>query len=332
MRGLLQRIRRRIRPARRQPIILMYHRVAQPPVDPWGLAVSPAHFEQQLAVLRRCREPLPMSEFFARLQRGVLHSDAVAITFDDGYADNLHQARPRLAAAGVPATVFVTTGAVGQSVEYWWDELARGILLRAAALDCDIDVVGEGFRLAFDPLERAEPTSAWRAWQEPQTARQAAYIAVWRHLRTAAAEDRDAAMRRLRELLEIPPADPKDLPMTKAEAAALGADALFEIGGHTVTHPVLPALSAAERRREILESRLACERLADKPVVGFAYPHGALDADSQAAVRESGFLWACSTQSCAVPSRGYDQYALPRVAVVDGGGPAFERALRERSV
>src|SRR5215470_438384 len=97
---------RRIKPA---PAILMYHRVAEIRFDPWGLAVAPAAFEEQLEVLCRTREPLPMSEFVGRLARGTLSDRAVALTFDDGYADNLLAAKPILAKYGVPATVFLTT-------------------------------------------------------------------------------------------------------------------------------------------------------------------------------------------------------------------------------
>jgi len=329
VRVLFQELQRRMRPSRPRPVILIYHRVADPPVDPWGLAVRPAHFDEHLAVIRRSRRPLHMSGFFKRLERGELPADAVAVTFDDGYVDNLRQARPRLASARVPATLFVTTGAVGQRAEYWWDELARSILLRRAPLNGEVDIAGEPVRLVFGAADDTGQASAWRAWQDPETERQATYLAIWGRLRTASAAARDAAMNRLRELLEPPPPDSADLPMTEAEIAVLAADDLFEIGGHTVTHPVLPALEPAERRREIREGRLACERLVNKPIAGFAYPHGALDADSQAAVRECGFLWACSTQSRAVPSHGYDRYALPRVGVLDGDAHAFERALQE---
>ena len=114
MAGVLGHVRHRLRRRRPKPVILMYHRVAVPRVDPWDLAVHPDHFADQLAVLRTSRRPLALSEFVDRARRGSLPGDAVAITFDDGYADTLRQARPRLAAAGVPATLFLATAFVGQ--------------------------------------------------------------------------------------------------------------------------------------------------------------------------------------------------------------------------
>lgn len=318
------------KPARRagsQPMILMYHRIAQPPVDPWGLAVRLEHFEQHLAVLRRSRQPMRMSEFFDRLTRGTLPGNAVAVTFDDGYADNLREAKPRLAAHGVPATVFVTTGSVGQLVEYWWDELARGILMRDHSLDSELSIGGELCRLVFPEREGAGRGTPWHAWEQPRTEREAAYLAVWRRLRTASHDERVAVMDRLRDLLDTPAPDPNDLPMTPDEVTDLASDGLIEIGAHTVTHPVLPALDPGERRREILESKLDCERLSGQATTGFAYPHGALDDDSCAAVQESGFAWACSTRSAVVSGRDYDRYALPRLCVLDWDAHAFEHAL-----
>ena len=121
----LRSIRVRIFPPSPRPLILMYHRIADEPFDPWGNAVSPAHFKEHLEILRRTRQPLSLTEFVRGLEAGTLPNDAVALTFDDGYVDNLVGGKPHLAAAGVPATVFLATGYLGRLGEFWWDELAR---------------------------------------------------------------------------------------------------------------------------------------------------------------------------------------------------------------
>jgi peptidoglycan/xylan/chitin deacetylase (PgdA/CDA1 family) len=324
MRTLFQKLRRRILGP--GPTILMYHRIANPRVDPWGLAVHPDRFEQHLAVLRRARHPVPMSEFVSGLERGTLPEKAVAVTFDDGYVDNLREASPRLASARVPATLFLATGFVGQRYEYWWDELARGILLGNRDVDAEVEIRGERTPLAL--RGGAEGDRSWRAWQEPQTNRQSAYLSLWKQLRTAEPAAREQAMAQLRTELAILPPDPGDLPMTASEVAALAAGGAFDFGGHTTTHAVLPALAPAERRDDIRQGRDACERLIGRPIAGFAYPHGAYDDDSEAAVRECGFAWACGTGSRSVRSRGANRYALPRFGVLDWDGPSFERALQ----
>src|ERR1051325_11256188 len=91
------------------PVILMYHRIADPKCDPWGLAVAPSSFDQQMRALRTHRCPLSLDEFVERLERGSLPRLAVAVHFDDGYADTVLAAKPVLEEHAVPATVFITT-------------------------------------------------------------------------------------------------------------------------------------------------------------------------------------------------------------------------------
>jgi peptidoglycan/xylan/chitin deacetylase (PgdA/CDA1 family) len=309
----------------------MYHRVATPRVDPWGLAVRPHNFAAQIDVLRRRRTPVTMSDFVERMTRGTLPANAVAVTFDDGYVDNLRQARPVLSAAAVPATLFVLTGAIGRTREFWWDEIARGILARESALDCTLTIAGESCAIAFGNASRADlDRDAWRAWQAPQTPRHSAYLDVWSRLRAAPASERDAAMQRIREALNDRPANPEDIPMNARELQEIAAGGLIEIGAHTVTHPVLTLLDAVGKRREIGESKRVCEQVAGARVSGFAYPHGAFDGDARAAVRDAGFAWACTTvHECVDGNR--DPFALPRLFVEDCDAATFERSLQRAS-
>lgn len=325
MRELVQRIRQNVRRSRSRPrpLILMYHRVASPAVDPWSLAVHPDRFEAHLQLLRSQRTPLTVSGMVRRLDEGTLPDNAVAVSFDDGYADNLLEARPRLAAADVPATLFLAAGSIGQPREFWWDEVARAILGRRDALDCEVMVDGHPCRITF-PSGDDDPV--WRAWQEPRTGRQRAYVELWSRLRAAGAAERESAMMNFRTVCRTPPPGPADLPMTVNEVEQIARGGLFEIGGHTLTHPVLPLLEPGRRRREILDGKKRCEELARHPIAGFAYPHGAVDDDSRAAVRDSGFSWACTTAAGFITA-SCDRFALPRLFVQDWDVQAFERAL-----
>src|SRR5579872_376216 len=117
-RRALRSVRIRTLPPKPMPLVLLYHRIAVTPFDPWGLAVSPRHFEEHLDVLRRTRRPIPLTDFIRRFKSGTLPNNAVAVTFDDGYVDNLTEGKPRLAAADVPATIFLATGYLGQTSEF----------------------------------------------------------------------------------------------------------------------------------------------------------------------------------------------------------------------
>src|SRR5690242_15873348 len=155
------------------PIILMYHRVTELAVDPWGLAVAPEIFNKQLAVISDLCAPLPMIDFAHRLINGNLPTNALGVTFDDGYVDNLLIAKPILEEEKIPATVFVATGSIGSKKGYWWDELAALLLDRIEECDCEITIGGERLRLLLQPkssAERALPN--WRDWRNPRTERE----------------------------------------------------------------------------------------------------------------------------------------------------------------
>ena len=106
--------------------------------------------------------------------------------------------------------------------------------------------------------------------------------------------------------------------LTEGELRQLAACPLIEIGGHTVSHPLLAACSREEQQAEITGGRDRLEELIGKAVRSFAYPFGT-PADYTAAtidlVREAGFEQACSNFEGAVTS-DTDCFQLPRLMVL----------------
>ena len=325
MRSRLAALARHLRGPR--PRILTYHRVAELALDPWGLAVCPARFAEQLDVLRRRRTVLPLHELFVRLRAGSLPNNAVAVTFDDGYADNLHNAHPALTAADVPATLFLASGVVGSPSGFWWDELAHLVLARQAPVSARINLPGPALELRLGEPETADRDPAWRAWDAPRTAREGAYVALWTRFKALAPKAQVEAMAAVRAALGNGGACTADRAMSDAEVRAMTACGLVRLGGHTAHHPALPALTSTEQREEILAGRQAAERLASDQVMGFAYPYGDMCERSRAVVAECGFEWACTTDAGAPMHAASDPFALPRLTVEDLDGAAFERAL-----
>src|SRR5207237_1342536 len=113
--------------------ILLYHRVIDLDCDPQQLAVSRANFDQQMRIVRDRMAPLPLARIIELANQAALPKNAVAITFDDGYFDNLEFAAPILKKYDIPATVYVTSGQAGNFSEFWWDEL-EAILLAGRRL------------------------------------------------------------------------------------------------------------------------------------------------------------------------------------------------------
>ncbi len=313
VRAKLRGLWRGLRPA---PAILMYHRIASPEVDPWSLAVSPAAFDDQLRALKANRTVLSMTAFVERLGQGALPANAVALTFDDGYVDNLTAACPALERHTIPATVFVTTGTIGGGREFWWDALARLILEREEPIDTTVSIGGK-------PLNIALPARHGRS-----AADRAAYEKIWSLMQAAEAGERDGALSQLAGAVRAPAVRPGDLPMDADQLALLAANDLVEVGAHGVSHARLNALTSQDQRREIEESRDACAAMIGRRVTGFAYPFGAVGAETASLARQAGFSYACTTRSACVRTDD-DAFNLPRVAAADESGEALLRRLAE---
>jgi peptidoglycan/xylan/chitin deacetylase (PgdA/CDA1 family) len=319
-RSCSRRILRRALGLSNGPVIFMYHRVAETICDPWGISVPPARFREQLEHLRAHWTILAMDELVAALEAQALPRHVAALTFDDGYTDNALVAKPILKDYGIPATMFLTTGSLGSSIPYWWDELATLVLERpeAAHIDCEAG----GIRLKAQWESQKSPLLELRAWRvgrmPPPGLRAQAYLALWTALQRLQSAQREEAMTALRErLCPAPASSPESLPMSVAQARAL-ASAEIALGGHARSHAPLPVLSEPERRAEIEGCRADLLDLCGaNGAPGFAYPHGEWDAATRAIVMDAGFAWAVTTGGAPVNPRRFDRYALPRIQVDD---------------
>lgn len=331
MRRLVRRLRRWFG-SRGGPVILMYHRIATPEVDPWGLAVSPERFAEHVQALRASRTMFPMESFVALLQSGEIPLDAVALTFDDGYIDNLIRAKPILESAGVPATVFLTTSLIGTGEQFWWDELARMVLLHATPISTHVAVAGRSVRIELPPIDlEREPRITWRAWNRPVTAREQAYQTIWQALWDRTPVSRQAAMEQLRGIFGTVCPNPDDLPMEVEDVRKLVSKRIA-VGAHGCFHQPLTSLPSAARFEEMRRSRVEAERLSALPVIGLAYPHGACDAETADMARRVGFQWACSTNESAIDPKCVDLHKLPRIPMGDWRGEALLAKLNATSI
>jgi len=295
------------------PAILMYHRIARPSFDPWELAVSPENFEGQLDWLKQRRTVLPMEEFAALQKRGKLPGDAVAITFDDGYACNAQIAAPLAAAKKAPITIFLTTGAVSSANEFWWDDLER-ILTAAPPMTLEVTLAGED--LSFDLQEASGPLTGARA---------DAYNALWGALRRLDIPTCKAALKALARQCGAPEEGrPEYSAMSRAELDELVRSEWVTIGAHSVNHPPLSELSPEDQRFEIETSRDACAEFTGAVPALFAYPYGDYDDRTVELVGRAGFETAVTTDAGFV-SKGSESLRLPRLQVGDWPAERFSR-------
>jgi peptidoglycan/xylan/chitin deacetylase (PgdA/CDA1 family) len=290
------------------PVILMYHRVADIPIDPWGLAVHPARFEEQIDALTHVRRVVHLHDLIeAERSRSSRDKPLAVVTFDDGYHDVYSNGRKILQRHDCPMTLFVTTGAIDTDREFWWDATSR-IFLETETLPAslEMDIAGNAVHWSVPPFAQQE-------------GRKKTFQDVWARLRVLEYESQSEHLEQLgrwagcdltaREAHRV---------MTREEVRSI-SDGLITVGAHTVTHPTLPAHSIESQFREIADSREACEELVDGPVRAFAYPFGDYDSATVSAVRDAGFSMACTVEAGVVRPQA-DPMKLPRLYVGNWNG------------
>jgi len=291
--------------------ILRHHRVYPGAARPlYRLGVSESVLAAQIDLLRSLGVgPLTVAEGLRRLDEG-RPGHWVALTFDDGYADNVHLALPRLTAAGAGATFYLTAGLMETRRAPWWDVLAHALestrqpRLRVGFDGAEIDLALDGRAARLHALDRLLPV-----------------------LRVPPAEQAER-LARLRAALEVVDEAPCEL-ATWSEAAALPR-AGMEVGAHTLTHPFLSLLGAGAQRDEIGGSvTMIADRLGVRPI-GLAYPGGDHDAGAIAASRDAGLDYAVVTRA-GDNGPGAPRYELRRRGLYEGAclapGGRFSRRL-----
>jgi peptidoglycan/xylan/chitin deacetylase (PgdA/CDA1 family) len=309
---------RRVLPSAPRPVILMYHRIADDSFDPWGLAVTPENFAEQLDWLAANRTVLPLNEFAERHRQQSLPRNAAAITFDDGYESTAKVATPLLAEYGLPATVFLPVELIENGEPFWWDELQRitfGFTGNSLSLD------GTEMHLG----EQSPADSQWPPAAMPRTPRQSAFHRMWATLRGKAPRELRTSMELLRSQADDARWNKLEGPMSGEQARQIRS-ATLRFGSHALTHPSLPRLGTAEKKREIGESIERCATLTGAPPSTFAYPYGDRDGESESLVQQAGFLCACATDGHSVTGSS-GLFALPRIGVGNWSGRQFARQL-----
>ena len=219
--------------------------------------------ERQLRYLRRAFRLVPLAELAASIgaPRKPGRGRRAAIVFDDGLRSNIVVAYPMLRALGVPATFFVCPGLIEERRWLWTHEARRrlqfaGLPLRQA--------------LAAELAAPAEVEPFVQRMKEIDFPRRMLYEARLRHATAGfipSEADREAFdLADWRELRSLDPS-------------------IVTIGSHTMTHPILPSLSAAEIDVELRDSRRVIEAKLARPAEFFSYPNDDVDERTLAGVR-----------------------------------------------
>lgn len=314
-------------------VVLAYHRVSAPVSDPQLLCVSPENFESQLRFLKANYTVLPLRILAERLASGRVPHNAVSITFDDGYSDNIHFAAPLLIKHKLPATVFAVTGAIGSNSEFWWDELERLILFpKVLPAAIDVSVRGVSFTFPIAVADDAPCSTKWDVTSAAKTTdRQRVYLEVHKLLHPIESSERTEVLCHIaRQVGGDSQARCSHFPLSAAELKQLSQTEGIEIGAHTRTHVSL-AFQPAQRQREEIEGSFSdLKALLARPTSVFSYPYGTgadYSQQTREIIKEVGF--ACAVANVQGPvTRFSDLYAIPRCLVRNWSMREFANQMR----
>ena len=258
--------------------ILIFHRVLPKADALFPEEMHAERFDRLMAMVRRAYSVVTVGQAVALHATGQLPRRALAITFDDGYADNAEVALPILQKHGLPATFFVATGFLdgGQM----WNDTVIEAVRATPLLGADLGEFGVGGVHLGTAADRRQTIDA-----------------LLMKIKYLSLAERERCLSQLLGLLAV-----NALPgnqMMRSEQVVQLHRAGMEIGGHTVNHPILHLLPDAEAEAEIVQGRHRLQDLIGAPVDVFAYPNGKpgrdYDGRHVAMVRRLGFKAAVST-------------------------------------
>ncbi len=266
------------------------------------LEITPAFLDQALGRLKaRGFALVSLDEAADILRAGRDGPPFAALTFDDGYRDNVEYALPILERYGAPWTLFATTGFADATARLWWLELEE----------------------AVRRLSRIETTVAGEQLSLPagtDDEKIAAFDALYPRLRTLPEPAMLDAIAGLAEVARVDAgAFARDLCLRWDELRALAKRRDVTIGAHTLTHPMLAKHDESFVRHELAEAKARIEAVLGVDVRHLAYPVG--DPTSAgprefALARQAGYETAVTTRPGHLfPGHAAHLLALPRVSL-----------------
>jgi peptidoglycan/xylan/chitin deacetylase (PgdA/CDA1 family) len=261
-------------------------------------------FQKEIEILVRYFQPISISDLADWWTgKAELPRHSVLVTFDDGYMNNLTNAAPVLLHFGVPAVIHVCTGYIDKTRILWILEIYRRVLEWPKST---IPMPGsEADRRVDDPIERKLIANSVR-----QECKKLPHEECQRYLN------------RLREI-GSPESDVRD----EEVFGFLSWDAVrtlkkkgFEIGSHTVEHPILTRIPEQSLDQELRGSKLTIEEQIGGNCRCFAYPNGEEEDISKVIterVEQVGYDFAFTTteQLC---SRRESRFELGRISIPGG--------------
>lgn len=316
-------------------IVLMYHRIAQSKYDVWDMNVSAANFEQHLQFLQKTGKVISLKELVEDVKNKSIKKNSIAITFDDGYADNYHTAKPLLEKYNLPATFFITSANIEKQQEFWWDELEHLILhTEKLPSSLSLNINNTPFEFVLENESRLTPEllhkyTLWKASEQaPGTLRCEIFLKLWQALKPLPAEKQQKILDVISEWAGCSrPIRYEYLCMTQEQLQDLATQELFSVGIHTVNHASLPSHNNAYQKKELLENKNYLENITRDKAEILAYPYGDFNDKAISAAAEIELKAAFTTNEVAIRKRS-PYLELGRFHVKNQNYAVFKKTMK----
>lgn len=244
---------------RHTALILTYHSVIEhPTVFNLWTHISLKKFEEHMHFLKHSARVISLTEMASAIRRHCLPTNSVAITFDDGFANNYTRAYPVLQRLGLPATIFLSTGYIGGHKLFWPERLAYQLMLTKRD---SITVLGQTL------------------WLRNNNDRLQVCRVLREKLKELHPDKLNESLDDIEDMLKVP-IDPEEplfhewLPLSWEQVCDMASGGLIEFGGHTHSHNILSKLSVSDAEQQIADCRQALADNLDQSVTLWAYPNG----------------------------------------------------------
>lgn len=273
--------------------VLCFHRVLAAP-DPFRRdCPTSTQFRQLLTFYKKFSTILSLEDGLNAVLSERRPGLFTAVTFDDGYKDNIDVALPILSEAGIRPTIFIASRFLNGPMMFndIVDESIRTTNLNEICID---DLLDSPLSLKTIELRiiAAELLNRKIKYLPPvERDRYAEKIAVVSGFNTRTA-----------------------LTLTESELQRADTQA-FDLGGHSHNHLIATTVSEAAFKEDIGKNKLYLENLVQKSLHCFAYPNGTPGRDflpvHEKIVRDIGYRYGFSAEKELILPRS-NRFALPR--------------------
>lgn len=277
-------------------LILTYHRIVenknQIDSEINSISVTTKTFERQIKLLKKKFNLVSIEEI---LKINNKYKKNLAITFDDGYKDNLTHAVPILEKYEVPATIYITTRFLENKLDMWWYEIEK--------------IIWQKDKLDFNFLNKKYYFEI-----KEENNKKKCYKKLSLLFKSLNYFDQNKLLEQItktKERIQF-----KDKILNKSDLIQLNQRKNITIGSHTHTHANLAILSDNDCKKELLNSKKILENILNKEIVHFAFPYG---SKKDAGLRESNLVKEAGYQTAVTTQLGGEinnnLYLIPRVHI-----------------